>query len=77
MLALRMDVMLPVRECEGRMVDIELEVAEEIVERGRGMNSSLSENPTTLDRGIAAGGCDSLGFSTARDRESMGRGSVG
>ena len=47
--------MLPLRECEGRTVDIELEVAEEIVERGRGMYSSLSENPTR-GRGWAFGG---------------------
>ena len=43
---LTMDVILPVTEWEARTVDMELEVSEEIVESGRGMNSMVSENPT-------------------------------
>lgn len=38
------------------MVDTELSVSEEIVDRGRGMNSTLSEKPTRgLDCGLAGG----------------------
>lgn len=44
--ALTMDVMLPVTEWPARMVDRVLDVSDEIVERGRGMNSIVSEKPT-------------------------------
>jgi hypothetical protein len=44
--ALTMDVMLPVTEWLARMVDRLLDVSEEIVDSGRGMNSTVSEKPT-------------------------------
>jgi hypothetical protein len=43
---LMIEVILPVTECEARTVERELEVSEEIVESGRGMNSTVSEKPT-------------------------------
>lgn len=46
MLALMMDVMLPVTEWLARSVDRLLEVSDDIVDRGRGMNSTVSEKPT-------------------------------
>lgn len=42
--------MLPVTECDARIVESELEVSEEMVDSGRGINSRVSENPT-LGRG--------------------------
>lgn len=45
-LALIIDVILPVREWFCRMVDRLLDVSDEIVDKGRGMNSTVSENPT-------------------------------
>lgn len=48
--ALVSDDMLPDNEWLRRIVAIELEVSEEIVESGRGMNSNVSEKPT-LARG--------------------------
>jgi hypothetical protein len=44
--ALTMDVMLPVTEWLAKMVDRLLDVSEEIVDSGRGMNSTVSEKPT-------------------------------
>jgi hypothetical protein len=45
-------VMLPVTECDARMVDIELDVSEDIVDSGRGMNSMVSEKPTRGRLGV-------------------------
>lgn len=45
-LELIIDVILPVREWFGRMVDRLLDVSDEIVDKGRGMNSTVSENST-------------------------------
>ena len=44
--ALTMDVMLPVTEWPARIVDRLLDVSDEMVERGRGINSIVSEKPT-------------------------------
>lgn len=44
-LRLRTEEMLLLTECP-RTVDSELSVPDEMVERGRGINSTLSENPT-------------------------------
>lgn len=46
-------------------VDTELSVSEEMVESGRGMNSTLSENPTRGREGGLA-----MGFSSASSNES-------
>lgn len=55
-----MDVILLETEWLGRTVDILLDVSEEIVDNGRGMNSKTSENPTREERGGPAwGGCSS------------------
>jgi len=44
------DEMLPERECPGRAVTV-LEVSFETRERGRGINSKVSEKPTLLRAG--------------------------
>lgn len=48
------DATLPLRECPARTVDILLDVSEEIMERGRGMNSRSSAK-TTRGRGTDDG----------------------
>jgi hypothetical protein len=40
------ELMLFVTECEALIVDMELDVSDEIVDSGRGINSSVSEKPT-------------------------------
>jgi hypothetical protein len=52
------DVTLPEAECDGRIVLAVLVVSLETRERGLGMNSSVSENPTlvTLAGGFSAFG---------------------
>ena len=54
--------MLLFKECEGIMVETELDVAEDTIESGLGMYSSLSENPT-LGLVVADGEGDSIGSS--------------
>lgn len=59
------DVMLPDAECDGRIVLAVLVVSLETRESGRGMNSSVSENPTLVTRvgGFSASGELSLSCS--------------
>lgn len=59
---LRIELMLPLSEWEGRTVESELDVPVEIVERGRGMNSRVSEKPTR-GRDCTVAGDDSRGLS--------------
>ena len=64
------EVMLLFRECEGMMVEIELDVAEDTIESGLGMYSSLSENPT-LGLVVDEGEGDSRGSSGLSLRSGM------
>ena len=58
-----MDVILLETECVARTVDILLDVSEEMVDSGLGMNSKTSENPTREGRGRPGWG-DSSSFAT-------------
>jgi hypothetical protein len=54
------DVMLPEAECDGRIVLAVLAVSLDTRERGRGMNSSVSENPTLVTRVGGLSACGKL-----------------
>ena len=74
-LELMTDEMLPETEWVPLTVDMELSVSDEIVDNGRGINSTVSENPTLVRVGGLVGGDSSLaalGFSSEALEEMAG-----
>lgn len=70
-----MEEMLPETECPGRAVMV-LEVSLETRDNGRGINSTVSENPT-LARGVGRGGEGATGPGAASSASRTGDGALG